>query len=342
MSDNDLILYTTEDGKSRLVLKELGGQVWLTQLEMAELYQTSKQNINKHIKAVLAEGELAEQAVVNRKFTTAADGKDYLTQLYALPMIIAVGYRVRSTRGTQFRQWATQTLGEYLTKGFAMDDERLKDPKWDYFDELLQRIRDIRTSEKRFYQQVRDLFTLAEDYQASSKDTQLLFAEVQNKLVYAVTGKTTAELIVARADSSQPNMNLTSFSGARVRKADVVVAKNYLQQQELEQLNRLVTMFFEFAEFRAKNKEHIRLADWRAFVDKFLDFNEQPLLSGAGQLSRADMERIVHQRYDEFNGNRKRSEAIEADLQEIEELKQLEARLKKQHSRTDTKADKKK
>lgn len=342
MSDNDLILYTTEDGESRLVLKELGGQVWLTQLEMAELYQTSKQNINKHIKAVLAEGELAEQAVVNRKFTTAADGKEYLTQLYALPMIIAVGYRVRSTRGTQFRQWATQTLGEYLTKGFAMDDERLKDPKWDYFDELLQRIRDIRSSEKRFYQQVRDLFTLAEDYQASSKDTQLLFAEVQNKLFYAVTGKTAAELIVARSDSSQPNMNLTSFAGARVRKADVVVAKNYLQQQELEQLNRLVTMFFEFAEFRAKNKQHIRLADWRAFVDKFLDFNEQPLLSGAGQLSRADMERIVHQRYDEFDGNRKRTEAIEADLQEIEELKQLEARLKNQHSSTDTKANKKK
>lgn len=342
MSDNDLILYTTEDGESRLVLKELGGQVWLTQLEMAELYQTSKQNINKHIKAVLAEGELAELAVVNRKFTTAADGKEYLTQLYALPMIIAVGYRVRSTRGTQFRQWATQTLGEYLTKGFAMDDERLKDPKWDYFDELLQRIRDIRSSEKRFYQQVRDLFTLAEDYQASSKDTQLLFAEVQNKLFYAVTGKTAAELIVARADSSQPNMNLTSFSGARVRKADVVVAKNYLQQQELEHLNRLVTMFFEFAEFRAKNKQHIRLADWRAFVDKFLDFNEQPLLSGAGQLSRVDMERIVHQRYDEFDGNRKRTEAIEADLQEIDELKQLEARLKNQHSSTDTKANKKK
>lgn len=301
MGENDLILYTTKDGKSRLVLKAISGQVWLSQLEMAELYQTSKQNISKHVKAVLSEGELAEEAVVNSKFTTANDGKEYLTQLYELPMIIAVGYRVRSTRGTQFRQWATQTLTEYLAKGFAMDDERLKDPKWDYFDELLERIRDIRSSEKRFYQQVRDLFTLAEDYQANTKDTQLLFAEVQNKLFYAVTGKTAAELIVARSDANQPNMNLTSFSGSRVRKADVVIAKSYLHQNELEQLNRLVTMFFDFAEFRAKNKEHLSLSDWRAFVDKFLDFNEQPLLSGAGQLSRSDMENIVHQRYDKFD-----------------------------------------
>ena len=178
---------------------------------------------------------------------------------------------------------------------------------------------------------------MAEDYQANTKDTQLLFAEVQNKLFYAVTGKTAAELIVARADATQPNMNLTSFSGSRVRKADVVIAKNYLHQNELEQLNRLVTMFFDFAEFRAKNKEHLRLDDWRAFVDKFLDFNEQPLLSGAGQLSRGDMELIAHQRYDEFDGNRKRQEALEADHQEMEELKQLEARLKKQHSGTDKK-----
>ncbi|PYE31139.1 hypothetical protein DFP83_1117 [Idiomarina fontislapidosi] len=337
MSENDLILYTTEDGKSRLILKEIDGQVWLSQLEMAELYQTSKQNISKHIKTILSEGELAEEAVVNSKLTTASDGKEYLTQLYSLPMIIAVGYRVRSTRGTQFRQWATQTLTEYLAKGFAMDDERLKDPKWDYFDELLERIRDIRSSEKRFYQQVRDLFTLAEDYQANTKDTQLLFAEVQNKLFFAVTGKTAAELIVARADANQPNMNLTSFSGSRVRKADVVIAKNYLHQNELEQLNRLVTMFFDFAEFRAKNKEHLRLDDWRAFVNKFLDFNEQPLLSGAGQLSRSDMERIVHQRYDAFDSSRKQQEALEADHQEMEELKQLEARLKKQHSGSDKK-----
>lgn len=340
MSENDLILYTTEDGRSRLILKEIGGQVWLSQLEMAELYQTSKQNISLHVQNVLDEQELSEDATVKENLTVQTEGSRQVKrkiQLYSLPMIIAVGYRVRSTRGTQFRQWATQTLTEYLAKGFAMDDERLKDPKWDYFDELLERIRDIRSSEKRFYQQVRDLFTLAEDYQANNKDTQLLFAEVQNKLFYAVTGKTAAELIVARADANQPNMNLTSFSGSRVRKADVVIAKNYLHQNELEQLNRLVTMFFDFAEFRAKNKEHLRLDDWRAFVDKFLDFNEQPLLSGVGQLSRSDMERIVHQRYDAFDSNRKQREALEADHQEMEELKQLEARLKKQHSGTDKK-----
>lgn len=333
--DNDLILYTTDDGESQLVLRELGGQVWLTQLEMAELYQTSKQNIGKHVKAVLSDGELAEGAVVNSKFTTAADGKEYLTQLYALPMIIAVGYRVRSTRGTQFRQWATRTLAEYLSKGFAMDDERLKDPKWDYFDELLERIRDIRSSEKRFYQKVRDLFTLAEDYRANEKDTGLLFAEVQNKLIYAVTGYTTAELIVARADPSLPNMNLTSFSGKRVRKADVVIAKNYLQGDELERLNRLVSMFFEFAEFRAKNKQHLTLDDWRKYVDSFMEFNEQPQLNNAGNISRVQMEQIANQRYEQFDQQRKTAEARATDVEELVELEKLQARLQKKKKDTE-------
>lgn len=333
--DNDLILYTTDDGESQLILRELGGQVWLTQLEMAELYQTSKQNISKHVKAVLSDGELAEGAVVNSKFTTAADGKEYLTQLYALPMIIAVGYRVRSTRGTQFRQWATRTLAEYLSKGFAMDDERLKDPKWDYFDELLERIRDIRSSEKRFYQKVRDLFTLAEDYRANEKDTGLLFAEVQNKLIYAVTGYTTAELIVARADPSLPNMNLTSFSGKRVRKADVVIAKNYLQGDELERLNRLVSMFFEFAEFRAKNKQHLTLDDWRKYVDSFMEFNEQPQLNNAGNISRVQMEQIANQRYEQFDQQRKTAEARATDVEELVELEKLQARLQKKKKDTE-------
>ena len=324
---NDLILYTTDDGKSQLVLREIGGQVWLTQLEMAELYQTSKQNISKHIKAVLSDGELVEGAVVNSRFTTAADGKEYLTQLYALPMIMAVGYRVRSTRGTQFRQWATRTLAEYLTKGFAMDDERLKDPKWDYFDELLERIRDIRSSEKRFYQKVRDLLALSEDYRANEKETGLLFAEVQNKLFFAVTGYTAAELVVKRSDPSKPNMNLTSFSGSRVRKADVVIAKNYLQADELESLNRLVSMFFEFAEFRAKNKTHLRLQDWREYVDKFMDFNEQPLLSNAGQISRKQMEQLINQRYEQFDQQRKLADAQATDKAELEELEKLQERL---------------
>ncbi|WP_318358468.1 RhuM family protein [Enterobacter sp.] len=329
MSDNDLILYTAEDGESRFVLRELGGQVWLTQLEMSELYQTSKQNIGKHIKSVIADGELAEEAVVNRKFTTGADGKAYLTLLYSLPMIIAVGYRVRSARGSQFRQWATRTLGEFMHKGFVMDDERLKDPKWDYFDELLARIRDIRSSELRFYQKIRDLFTLSEDYRASEKDTALLFAEVQNKLFFAVTGFTAAELIVQRADATKANMNLTSFKGSRVRKADVVIAKNYLNEDELDSLNRLASMFFEFAEFRAKNKQHLKLADWRQYIDNFIAFNEQPLLHHCGTVSREQMLSLAHERYASFDKNRKVADAREADRIELEQLEQLEKRLAK-------------
>ena len=327
MADNDLILYTTDDGEAQFVLKSLEGQVWLSQLELASLYQTSKQNIGKHIKAILSEGELAEGAVVNQKFTTADDGKDYLTLLYALPMIIAVGYRVRSTRGTQFRQWATRTLGEYMVKGFVMDDDRLKQPRWDYFDELLERIRDIRSSELRFYQKVRDLFTLAEDYRANEKDTQRLFSEVQNKLFFAVTGHTAAELIVERSNPDQPNMGLMSFTGNRVRKADVVIAKNYLNAEELDHLNRLVSMFFDFAELRAKQKQHLTLASWRDYINSFMTFNEQPLLNNAGQISRKSMEKIAGERYDQFNTQRNQAEALEADRKEMEALDHLEKQL---------------
>jgi hypothetical protein len=328
--NNDLILYSTDDGKSQFMLRTLDGNVWLTQLEIAQLYQTSKQNISKHVKSILAENELAEAAVVNSKLTTAADDIEYLTQLYALPMIIAVGYRVRSTRGTQFRQWATRTLSEYLSKGFAMDDERLKDPKWDYFDELLERIRDIRSSEKRFYQKVRDLFALSDDYRANEKNTGLLFAEVQNKLFFAVTGHTAAELIVARANPDIPNMNLTSFSGNRVRKADVIIAKNYLAADELDQLNRLVNMFLEFAEFRAKNKERLTLENWRQYVDNFMAFNEQALLTNAGKISRTQMEEISKQRYEKFDSHRKLEEAMREDGRELQALEQLQQRLQQQ------------
>ncbi|PQO99088.1 hydroxyacid dehydrogenase [Pseudomonas frederiksbergensis] len=327
MTISDLILYSTEDGLAQFTLREMNGQVWLTQLELAELYQTSKQNISKHIQAVLADGELAEAAVVNSKLTTAADGKEYLTQLYALPMIIAIGYRVRSTRGSQFRQWATRTLSEYMLKGFVMDDARLKEPRWDYFDELLERIRDIRSSEKRFYQKVRDLFSLAEDYRANEQDTTRLFAEVQNKLFFAVTGHTAAELIVRRADASVPNMNLLSFKGDRVRKADVVVAKNYLNGEELDQLNRLVSMFLDFAELRAKQRQHIKLEDWRRYIDSFMAFNEQPLLRSAGSVSHEQMKNVAHERYEAFDQKRRTAEAREIDTQELAELERLEKRL---------------
>lgn len=330
MPGNDLILYSTEDGLAQFTLREMNGQVWLTQLEIAELYQTSKQNIGKHIQATIADGELAEGAVVNQKFTTAADGKEYLTHLYALPMVIAVGYRVRSTRGTQFRQWATRTLSEYMLKGFVMDDARLKEPHWDYFDELLKRIRDIRASEKRFYQKVRDLFTLAEDYRANEQDTAWLFAEVQNKLFFAVTGHTAAELIVLRADASAPNMNLLSFKGDRVRKADVVVAKNYLTAEELDQLNRLVTMFLDFAELRAEQRKHLQLADWRQYIDSFMAFNEQPLLRSAGSVSHEHMKHVAHERYEQFDQCRREAEAHAADANELAALEHLEKRLSRE------------
>lgn len=331
MANSDLILYSTEDGLAQLTLREMDGQVWLTQLEMAELYQTSKQNISLHVQNILAEGELAEEATVKENLTVQAEGVRQVKRKlahYSLPMIIAVGYRVRSTRGTQFRQWATRTLGEYLQKGFVMDDARLREPRWDYFDELLKRIRDIRASEKRFYQKVRDLFTLAEDYRANEQETAKLFAEAQNKLFFAVTGHTAAELVISRADASAPNMNLLSFKGDRVRKADVVVAKNYLDDKELEQLNRLVGMFLDFAELRAEQRKHLQLDDWRQYIDSFMTFNEQPLLRFAGNVSHEQMKQVAHERYEQFDQHRRNTEALAADTQELAALERLEKHLK--------------
>jgi hypothetical protein len=225
----ELILYQTEDGLARVKLRAFDGTVWLSQLEIAELFLTTKQNVSLHARNVLEAGELVENAVVKNSLTTAADGKQYRTKLYSLEMILAIGYRVKGLRGMQFRKWATAHLSEFLVKGFVMDHERLKDPGgWDYFDELLARIREIRASEKRFYQKVRDLFALSTDYVSVDSTAQFFFAEVQNKLLYAVTRKTAAEIVVSRADPASPNMALTTWSGSRVRKLDVVVAKNYL------------------------------------------------------------------------------------------------------------------
>lgn len=323
--ENDLILYTTDDGESQLILRELGGQVWLTQLEMAELYQTSKQNISKHVKAVLSDGELAEAAVVNSKFTTAADGKEYLTQLYALPMIIAVGYRVRSTRGTQFRQWATRTLQEYLVKGFVIDDESLKNPPVgasvapDYFDELLERIRDIRASERRMYLRVREIFALAADYEPSLKETTQFFKTIQNKLHYACSGHTAAELIHSRADASQPNMGLNTFKGAEVRKGDIVTAKNYLTEPEIKELNRIVTMWLDFAEDQAERRQQVFLQDWQSKLDQFLQFNDRDVLIGAGSVSKKEADAKAAAEYERFAEHRRRlkEQAGENDIEEL-------------------------
>ncbi|RLB95546.1 MAG: hydroxyacid dehydrogenase [Deltaproteobacteria bacterium] len=327
---HELILYQTEDGESQVQLRTADGSAWLTQMDIAELFATTKQNVSLHIKNILAEGELVEESVVKETLTTAADGKRYRTKLYRLEMILAVGYRVKGTRGTQFRQWATTHLSEYLVKGFVMDDERLKNPGgWDYFDELLARIREIRASEKRFYQKVRDLFALSQDYRADDREAQLFFAEVQNKLLFAVTQKTAAEIVVGRANPESPNMALTAWSGSRVREQDVIIAKNYLTQDEVDTLNRLVVIFLEQAELRTKEHKELTLNYWRKNVDRLLEFNERPVLEHAGKISADEMKQIANERYDAFDAHRRQAEALVADVEDIKALEEIEKREKK-------------
>ena len=326
---SDLILYTTDDGRTQLHLRVEGDSIWLSQLEIAELFQTTKQNVSLHAKNLFEDGQLRQDSVVKESLTTAADGKNYRTKLYNLDLILAIGYRVRSSRGVQFRQWASTHLKEFLIKGFVMDDERLKNPGgWDFFDELLKRIRDIRASEKRFYQKVRDLFALSSDYQARERETAQFFAEVQNKLLYAATSHTAAELILKRSDPTMPNMALTNWSGSRVRKQDVIVAKNYLTADEIDTLNRLVVIFLEQAELRVKNQKELTLDFWRNNVDKMLAFNDQPILEGAGSVSRENMEKIARERYEVFDQQRRTTEAKAADAADLKEIEQLEQDLK--------------
>ncbi len=326
----ELVIYATDDGTAQFYLRAEDGTVWLSQLELAELFQTSKQNVSLHIKNILADGELIAESVVKENLTTAADGKRYRTQLYNLDLILAVGYRVRSPRGIQFRQWASTHLKEFLIKGFAMDDERLKNPGgWDYFDELLERIRTIRAAESRFYQKVRELFSLSKDYQDNREATDLFFAEVQNKLLFAVTGKTAAEIVVDRSDPTQANMALKTWKAGRVHKADVIVAKNYLELEEVDELNRLITMFLDFAEDRARRRQQITLDDWRQYTANFLAFNERPLLKGGGSISRESMVRIAHERYESFDAQRRRADALRADAEDMAELEAIEKRLPK-------------
>ncbi len=331
MNQGELILYHTDDGKAQILLRAEGDTVWLTQAEIATLFDTSKQNVSLHIRNILNDKELPEDSVVKESLTTAADGKNYRVKWYSLPLILAVGYRVRSPRGTQFRQWATAHLNEYLVKGFVMDDERLKEPGGrDYFDELLARIRDIRASEKRFYQKVRDLFALSSDYRADDRDAQLFFAEVQNKLLYAVTQHTAAELVVQRANPDEPNMALTTWKGLRVRKTDVTIAKNYLSAKEVDTLNRLVVIFLEQAELRARDRKDLTLDYWRNNVDKLLDFNDRPILQGSGEISANQAQKIAHERYAQFDSQRRQAEAREADDEDLRELEALEKQIKKE------------
>lgn len=328
---NDLILYTTDDGCSQIKLRAKDQTVWLTQREMAQLFDVSTDNVGLHLKNIFADGELELNSVTEESSVTAADGKNYLTKLYNLDAILAVGYRVRSPRGVQFRRWASTVLKDYLIKGFVLDDERLKNPdgRPDYFDEMLERIRDIRASEKRFYQKVRDLFALSSDYDKTDKTTQQFFATVQNILLFAVTGKTAAELIMARANPADPHFGLLTWKGDKVRKTDIVVAKNYLIEDEIDTLNRLVVIFLETAELRAKSKQETRMAFWKQNVNQIIISNGFPLLSNAGSISHQQMESRTAELYEQFDQQRRKQDALLADQQDEADLQALESKLKR-------------
>jgi hypothetical protein len=328
MSEQNIIIYNSVDGQTSVALHAKDGNIWMNQSQLAELFDTSVPNISMHTSNILKEKELESKSVVKDYLTTAADGKEYKVAFYSLDMILAIGFRVRSKRGTQFRIWANQNLKSFLVKGFLMDDERLKNPdgRPDYFDELLDRIREIRASEKRFYQKIKDLLALSSDYDPTDKITQMFFAETQNKLLYAVTHKTAAELIMKRADANLPNMGLTAWKGNKVRKHDIVVAKNYLSKDELDTLNRLTAIFLETAELRVKERKDINLNFWRNNVDRILQFNEKVVLNNAGAISNSQMEQEVKQIYTQFDDRRKKFEAKQADM---EDLKSLEEHIKK-------------
>lgn len=333
MTDNhgELILYRTDDGRTEVHLRAAEGTVWLTQAEMAQLFDTTKQNISLHARNIFAEQELSEESVVKHSLTTAADGKRYKTTNYRLEFIIAVGFRVRSPRGAQFRRWAGSSLAQYLAKGFLLNDERLKDAeRADYFKELLLRIRDIRSSEKRFYQTLRDLFKASSsDYDGTAATAKTFFATIQNKLVFAITGRTAAQLIVERADPDVPHMGLTNWLGDKPRKSDAVVSKNYLTQRELDQLNRLVTMFLDFAEDRAERRIETRMDDWITQTDRFLDFNERAVLNGPGRISNQQMELIIAERYAAFDAERRVADRITSEREAEVDMRQLQTEAKR-------------
>jgi len=329
----ELILFQTEDGQTRIDVRLVGETVWLSAGQIGDLFQRDKSVILKHIKNVFAEGELKPEATVANFATVQIEGEREVTrdiEHYSLDVIISVGYRVKSHRGVQFRVWATQQLRDYLVKGFVLNDENFKQGKAsNYFDLLLARIREIRASEKRFYQKVRDLFALSSDYQAREKETGIFFAEVQNKLLFAATLQTAAELIVTRSNPGVPNMALTAWSGSRVRKQDVIIAKNYLTEDEVDTLNRLVVIFLEQAELRAKKQQELTLDYWRTSVDRMLTANDQPLLKGPGNMSNKAMKTIAHDRYESFDSNRRSREASQADTDDLKAIEALEKSLKR-------------
>nr|WP_245210475.1 virulence RhuM family protein [Sedimentibacter acidaminivorans] len=307
-----------EDGKTKIDVRLENETVWMTQKAIAELYQTTPQNITLHIKNIYEEGELEENSTCKNYLQVQTEGNRTVqrnSRHYNLEMIIAVGYRVRSSRGTQFRRWATERLNEYLVKGFTMDDERLKGMRNigdDYFDELLERIRDIRASEKRFYKKITDIYALSIDYDGKSEEAKKFFATVQNKLRFAIHGHTAAELIEQRADASKDDMGLTTWKGDKVRKGDITVAKNYLTEKEIKSLNRIVTMYLDYAEDQAERRNPMYMKDWEEKLNAFLKFNERDILTGAGSISHEVAKELAEKEYEKFN--QKRLNAPEKDL----------------------------
>jgi len=331
MNQSEIILYKTEDGAVKIDTIFQNETIWLTQNAMAELFGVNVPAISKHLKNIFEEGELQKEATLSKMETVQNEGGRQIKrnkEFYNLDAIIAVGYRVNSKRATQFRIWATAILKEYIIKGFAMDDERLKQSeRWDYFDEWLERIRDIRASEKRFYQKIRDIYTTAIDYDKNSEAAQLFFKKVQNKMLWATTGKTAAELIESRSNPDKPNMGLTAWRGSIVRKYDVSIAKNYLKEEEIKDLNEIVTMYLDYAERQARKRRTVTMAEWSDKLDAFLKQNEEELLTHAGTVKAEVAKKIAEERYDEFEKKRKIAEAKKADEEDLKELEEMEKRL---------------
>lgn len=334
MTESQIILYTTPDGDIKVDTVLQNETIWLTQEKMAELFGVQRPAITKHLQNIFDSAELDEQVVSSILEHTTAHGaipgktQTRTVKYYNLDAIIAVGYRVNSKRATQFRIWAASILKEYIIKGFAMDDVRLKKADtWDYFDEWLARIRDIRASEKRFYQKIRDIYTTAIDYDKSSEQAQLFFKKVQNKMLWAITGKTAAELIESRSNPVLPNMGLTSWQGSIVRRPDVATAKNYLQADEIKDLGEIVTMYLDYAERQARQRKTVTMEQWSEKLDAFLSFNEHELLIHAGKVKAEVAKEIAEQRYEEFNQKRKAEEALAADKEDLQALEELEKRL---------------
>lgn len=332
---SNIILYETPQGKISVSVRYEDETFWLTQKAMAELFGVEVPAISKHLANIFETGELLQKATISILEIVQKEGSRNVTrkvEFYNLDAIIAVGYRVNSKQATQFRIWATQTLKEFITKGFVLDDERLKQGITfgkDHFDELLARIRDIRASEMRFYQKIRDLFKLSEDYDKTDSKTELFFAEVQNKLLYATTGNTAAEIILQRAKAEAINMGLTSWKGSRVRKEDVIIAKNYLSEDEIDTLNRMVTLFLDTAELRVKEQIPLTIGFWKQEADSVIQFSRKPLLLDKGKVSREEAKDYAENQYAVFDSERRKAEALQADLEDQKTIEELIKKVKK-------------